>query len=508
MSGERVHPGNAPRLLTPARCWRSARAGRVSFLTDGAAIFAAAISAIRKARRSILLLGWSFDPRTRLQPDPHDMEDADDEIGNVLKALAAQRPELDIRILIWKSALPISATQQFFPHRARGWFHGSPIRFLLDSSVPYGACHHQKVLVVDDKVAMSGSLDFCPDRWDTPAHLDRDPRRVMPGGSHHPPRHEVMMMVDGPAARMLGDLARIRWMRAARHAIAPPPDMEASDHWPMWLPPDVEDVDVAVARTEPAWRGQPEVAEVEDLHLASILGARRSIYLENQYFTSPLIGEALAQSLMRPEGPDIVLVSTRNSPSYFDQLTMDRTRADLIGRLRAADTHGRLRAYSPCTASGRSIIVHSKVTIIDDRLARIGSANLNNRSGGFDTECDVAIEARTDEQSGTIARLRAGLIGHFAGAAPGDVEVLIRAQGLAAAVEHLAARSAGRLTPIEGAKPGPIGSLISAYHLGDPQDPADSWRPMLRRKRLRADARLIAQAAGSSCPLIDPEVDD
>ncbi len=211
---------------------------------------------------------------------------------------------------------------------------------------------------------------------------------------------------------------------------------------------------------------------------------------------------------MRPEGPDIVLVSTRNSPSYFDQLTMDRTRADLIGRLRAADTHGRLRAYSPCTASGRSIIVHSKVTIIDDRLARIGSANLNNRSGGFDTECDVAIEARTDEQSETIARLRAGLIGHFAGAAPGDVEVMIRAQGLAAAVEHLAARSAGRLTPIEGAKPGPIGSLISAYHLGDPQDPADSWRPMLRRKRLRADARLIAQAAGSSCPLIDPEVDD
>ena len=148
------------------------------------------------------------------------------------------------------------------------------------------------------------------------------------------------------------------------------------------------------------------------------------------------------------------------------------------------------------------------MTIIDDRLARIGSANLNNRSGGFDTECDVAIEARTDEQFDAIARLRAGLIGHFAGAAPGDVEVLIREQGLATAAEHLAVRSAGRLTPIDAAKPGPIGSLIAAYHLGDPQDPADSWRPVLRRKRLRADARRIALAAGSSCPLIDPEVDD
>lgn len=31
--------------------------------------------------------------------------------------------------------------------------------------------------------------------------------------------------------------------------------------------------------------------------------------------------------------------------------------------------------------------------VVDDRLLRIGSSNLNNRSMGFDTECDVAIEA-------------------------------------------------------------------------------------------------------------------
>ncbi len=494
-------------LLTPARYWRKARAERVSFLVDGATIFAAAISAIRKARRSILLLGWSFDPRTRLQPDPNETEDAADEIGNVLKALAHERPDLDIRILIWKSALPISATQQFFPHRARGWFQGSPVRFLLDSSVPYGACHHQKILVVDDKVAICGSLDFCPDRWDTPAHLDREPRRLMPGGNYHPPRHEVMMMMDGAAARMMGDLVRARWMRAARHAITPPPDTAGPDPWPAWLPPDLEGVDVAVARTEPAWRGRPEVAEVEALHLASILSARRSIYLENQYFTSPLIGEALAQSLACPEGPDIVLVSTRNSPSYFDQLTMDRTRADLISRLRATDRHGRFRAYSPRTSAGQSIIVHSKVTVIDDRLVRIGSANLNNRSGGFDTECDVAVEAQSADQSQVIGRLRASLIAHFAGAAPGDVETLIRERGLGAGVEHLSRQSAGRMAPIEGAKPGPLASLIAAYHLGDPTDASDSWRPFRRRRRLRSEVGKIALEAGASAALIDAEVD-
>ena len=32
------------------------------------------------------------------------------------------------------------------------------------------------------------------------------------------------------------------------------------------------------------------------------------------------------------------------------------------------------------------------MSIFDDRLLRIGSANLNNRSGGLDTELDAAID--------------------------------------------------------------------------------------------------------------------
>ena len=41
-------------------------------------------------------------------------------------------------------------------------------------------------------------------------------------------------------------------------------------------------------------------------------------------------------------------------------------------------------------------MVHSKVMIVDDTLLRVGSANLNNRSMGTDTECDLALEARND----------------------------------------------------------------------------------------------------------------
>ena len=53
---------------------------------------------------------------------------------------------------------------------------------MLDATVPFGACHHQKVLVVDDRIAFCGGGDISVDRWDTPAHLDDDPRRRMPNG--------------------------------------------------------------------------------------------------------------------------------------------------------------------------------------------------------------------------------------------------------------------------------------------------------------------------------------
>src|SRR5206468_7253462 len=106
-----VRPGDS--------CCGTAQAHRASFVIDNRAYFAAVFDALQKARRSILLLGWGLDPRTRLFPDGYDGPDDPDEVGRILVELACARPELDVRLLIWKSALPISASQEFFPHKAR-----------------------------------------------------------------------------------------------------------------------------------------------------------------------------------------------------------------------------------------------------------------------------------------------------------------------------------------------------------------------------------------------------
>jgi len=179
------------------------------------------------------------------------------------------------------------------------------------------------------------------------------------------------MLVDGPAAQALGELGRERWRRATGEMLEPPPPAPA-DPWPDSVRPDLERASVAVVRTEPAWRGRPLVQEWEKLTFASIARARRCLYLENQYFTAPDVAEAIARRLAEPDGPEIILISTERSPSWFDRLTMDRTRSMVIRRLKAADVFGRFRAWCPETAAGRPVIVHAKLAVVDDQLARIG----------------------------------------------------------------------------------------------------------------------------------------
>jgi phosphatidylserine/phosphatidylglycerophosphate/cardiolipin synthase-like enzyme len=487
-------------FLEPGQtCWRIDQSNRVAFLVDVQDYFAAVRAVLQTARRSIHLIGWGFDPRTRLQPDGFERPHDPDELGEMLIALADSRPDLDVRLLIWKSALPIAASQEFFPHKARAWFKNTRVKFRLDDSVPLGGCHHQKVLVIDDEIAFCSGGDFGVDRWDTVAHLDDDARRIDPSLDYHPPRHEVTMMVDGAAARALGDHVRKRWLWATGETVKPLPEargVDAPDLWPDFVSAAMRNAPVGVVRTEPAWHGRPLVEEWMALTLRSIALAERTLYLENQYFTSPVIAEALARRLTDANGPEIVLVSTEHSPSYFDKITMDRARSIAVRRLREADVFGRLRLLSPHTPHGKPIIVHAKVTIVDDRLVRIGSANLNNRSGGLDTEIELAIEAQAGEHSAAIIGLRNRLVGHYFGRSAADVATAIeRRGGLIGAIDQLNTR--GRLTQIAPLKLGRVAKFIAAYHLGDPTGVEDAWKPIKRRETLNARVRAIAQAPTS-----------
>lgn len=424
------------RTLCPGvNCWRINRADRVALLIDGDAYFRAFRAAVAQAKHSVIILGWDFDTRLETVRDsPTDPYPS--RLDDFLRVILAQRPALHVYVLNWDYHMIYALEREWLSRyklsRLRR-FH-----FHMDDDHPVGASQHQKVVVVDDAVAFVGGFDLAKCRWDTQEHRPHDPRRNYDDPSCLP-FHDVQAAVSGEVARSLGELARERWTRATGERMSPPPADLAGDPWPRYLKPEMASVPVGIARTEPQHGGRREVREVERLHLDSIKAARRFIYIETQYLTCNRVADALADRLKEPGGPQIVLILHPNSGGWLEQHTMDVLRERVLRFLREADRHGRLRVYYPHVPglTDQCIVVHSKVLIIDDEFLRVGSANISNRSMGFDTECDLAIEAAGDAgRSHAIAAFRARLLAEHLGASPESVaEEFRRAPSGIAAVE-------------------------------------------------------------------------
>ena len=96
----------------------------------------------------------------------------------------------------------------------------------------------------------------------------------------------------------------------------------------------------------------------------------------------------MACRLQEPFGPEIILVLPKTTEGWLEHKAMDGARHRLLHELWKADRYKRLGVYYPVTAGGKPIYVHAKILTMDDKLLRVGSSNLNNRSMSFDTECD------------------------------------------------------------------------------------------------------------------------
>lgn len=273
-------------------CWKITRSRLVKFLIDGATYFSALAEAMEQARESILILGWDFNSHIRLSPQGDRNSSASQELGAFLNTLVRRRRRLHAHILIWDYAMIYALHRQPVPLFSSGWHSHSRIHLRMDGNHPIGASHHAKVVVIDDAVAFVGGLDLARGRWDTQEHRPEDPRRGTLNGAPLPPHHDVQMAVDGETAAALGNLSRERWRRATGRRLQAAP-MSGDDPWPGSLTPDLTDVEVAIARTVPAYLDLQEIREIEALYRDAIAMAQRHLYIENQYLTSAAVGEAL-----------------------------------------------------------------------------------------------------------------------------------------------------------------------------------------------------------------------
>jgi phospholipase D1/2 len=418
-----------PILKEGKNCWRIRNASRVAFLVDGAAYFDAFARSAASATESILIAGWDIDSRIRLFSQ-EERGGLPSRLREFMKEVVRRRKTLHVHILEWDFAVIYAFERELFPIFSRPWRETKKIHFHLDSKHPVGGSHHQKVVVIDDRIAFVGGIDLTRRRWDTPEHAAADPRRVDPSGEVYGPFHDVQIAVSGEAAETLGDLVRARWQRATGERLQPP-GRGGVDPWPASVSPDLENVPVAVARTDPLADGGEGVREVEALYLDTIGSAQRFIYVENQYLSSFSVGRALTASLMKEEGPEIVIV-LRAGSDWLEETTMGVFRAKLLASLRKADVHGRLGVYHPEVPNldGKVINIHSKLMLADGTFVRVGSSNLSNRSMGVDTECDIALESSGEKRiEKGIVNLLNRLLGEHLGVSALEVERTIAEEG-------------------------------------------------------------------------------
>ncbi|MGZ9033596.1 MAG: VTT domain-containing protein [Rhodospirillales bacterium] len=470
-------------------CWRCVRAHRVSVLIDAAAYFSAFKAAALRARRSIIIVGWDVDSRVRLEPDRDDVP-APDRLGDFLDHLVVNRPGLHVHVLAWDFPIVLAGDREMFTSYRLGLMTHRRLRYCLDAVHPVGACHHQKIVVIDDALAFVGGIDFASRRWDTPEHRVDDDCRTDSSGQSYPPFHDVQVALDGDAAAALGILARERWRRATGKKITTVTS-GSEDLWPEGVGVDLHDVDVAIARTDPGIDGLMLTREVEALYLASIARAERYIYIENQYFTAGRIAAALAERLESDSGPEIVLILPHENWDWLEQAAMSDRRAKLIHGLRRADRHGRLRVLCPLHADV-PIHVHAQLMISDDRLIRVGSSNLSNRSMGLDSESDIAIETN---DHGAVRHLLARLVGEHTGHGVDEAAAAIERTGsLVAAIDSLDGNER-RLAPIEIGEVEEVeGTSLAAssQSILDPEAPAEA-ETLVGRLVRAVDWRVVAR---------------
>lgn len=429
------------KIITPGKsCYRVAQADQIDLLVDAAPYYAALYQSIIHARERIVFLGWQFDSRVSLlRGEEAAQARYPVQFLPLLQKVAEARPDLQIYILAWDHSIVFIPEREWWQHYRFQETTPEQIHFVFDALHPAGGSHHQKIVVVDGQIGFCGGLDVCGDRWDTAQHRRKNPLRKNDDGTPYSLFHDVQIGIQGEAVSVLEEIFCSRWNAATgeRLSFAPPRERQRLDlPHTLRLSPGP----VSISRTVPigACGQTTPIHEIAQFYDDAIASAERLILIENQYFTSRRVYEALLKRISDKDRPavELILILPQAAQNWKEELAIGFEQRRLLQHLEdAAKRAGSpIAIYTPIkTGKGplpaTPIYVHSKVLAIDDRILSIGSANTSNRSLGLDTECNINIEAEDDRRRGEIRQSCYTLLAEHLEQSTEAVEALIRQKG-------------------------------------------------------------------------------
>ncbi|HEY5197800.1 MAG TPA: phospholipase D family protein [Solirubrobacteraceae bacterium] len=345
----------------------------IDVLIDGAAALPRIAGALAGAESYVHIAGWHVEAGFRLGHEP-----GAPTVRDLLAELAERVP---VRVLVWAGApIPVFKPTRADVRRGReDLCRDTRIQCVVDRRERPAHCHHEKLIVIDGRLAFVGGIDLTGlggDRFDETDH----PYRQAVGW------HDAAVSIRGPVVADVAEHFRRRWQEVAGERLDP-----------SFVPEPEGEVELQLVATIPervyefAPKGQFRILEAYSRALRS---AERLVYLENQFLWSPELVGILAEKLRRPPTPDfrvVVLLPARANNGADD------TKGQL-GVLAEADAgRGRLLACTlytgdPATGQRAPVYVHAKIGIVDDRWMTVGSANLNAHSLFNDTEVNVVTQ--------------------------------------------------------------------------------------------------------------------
>ncbi|WP_250446907.1 phospholipase D family protein [Actinotalea sp. C106] len=408
--GEQAHPWFLTALQRGNRHTRVStwsEGNDVRPLVHGRPYFRALAAAVEEMRSGDLLLyaGWRVDPDEIVAED-----------GTTISRLVARaaRRGVDVRGLIWRSQMDRLRFARRQNRRFAELINAVGGQILLDQRVrPFGS-HHQKYFVLRhpgrpalDRVFLGG-IDVAHSRGDDADHhgdAQHVPFNRWYGGK--PSWHDVQITAQGPAVRDVEECFRERWDdpaslsrrpgQLARHLLGRPRLRPTPLPEPLPTPEPRGSAAVQLLRTYPQRRpGYPFAPQGERSvargYAKALRRARRLVYLEDQYLWSTDVAEVFAEALRRQPGLQLVAVVPRfpdhevNAPFpvalHAHTLALDVVREAGGDRVHILDVE---------IDTGRPVYVHSKVCVVDDVWASVGSDNFNRRSWTHDSELTAAV---------------------------------------------------------------------------------------------------------------------
>jgi cardiolipin synthase A/B len=365
-------------------------------LIDGEPAFRRICETIEAARHSVWTTITFMWPEFRM-PDAR---------GTALEVLdRAARRGVDVRVIFWRPDAETEALK-------RNAFWGAPehfdllrrnshqVRIRWDRAHP-GFCQHQKTWLIDagkdTETSFVGGINLNPHSL------------VSPGHSGEGQNHDVYIELAGPSVADVHHNFVQRWNESSERELHDGrwgAGSETDLPLPHRVPAERGAAHVQIQRTTHPGRYSDGRAPPEgrafdiksgertnfDQYCSAIRGARRTIYMENQYVEVGEIVAELQGALQR--GVEVVLLM----PAIPD---ISPTAYETAERSAFFEARAALSKHDNFTLAGiaglgsdglrKPVYVHSKLMLIDDAWATIGSCNLHHFSLFGNGELNAAI---------------------------------------------------------------------------------------------------------------------